>query len=92
MTTINKLYEVRVEKLTKLGDAKPGDYVRLETMRPFEDAMVRPHENFFMVIETQPKKAGRVTLSSIDGKLVVEKDDDRMVVVHPATLNIGPAI
>jgi hypothetical protein len=33
----------------------------------------------------------RVTIVSIDGKVVLERDEDRSVVIHKSTLHIEPA-
>ncbi len=81
----------KTEKQTKLGDVKPGEFFRFPSVT-FEQALTGEEgAGFFSVIETQPKKAGRVTIVSSDGKSVQEKDDDHMVIVHPSKLEIGEA-
>jgi len=81
----------KTEKQTKLGDVKPGEYFRFPSVT-FEQALAGEEgAGFYQVIETQPKKTGRVTIVSSDGKSVQEKDDDHKVVVHPSKLEIGEA-
>lgn len=81
----------KTEKQTKLGDVKPGSIFRFPSVT-FEQALSDEEgSGFYLVIETQPKKAGRVTIVSIDGKSFQEKDDDHKVVVHPSKLEIGEA-
>lgn len=81
----------KTEKQTKLGDVKPGDIFRFPSVS-FEQALAGEEGvEFYQVIEIQPKKTGRVTIVSIDGKSVKEKDDDHKVVVHPSKMEIGEA-
>lgn len=81
----------KVEKQVKLGEVKCGETFRFPSAT-FEQALAgEERTGFFMVIETQPKKTGRVTIVSTDGKSVQEKDDDHMVVVHHSKLEISPA-
>ena len=80
------------EKLFKLSDVKPGDgFVRFRDVTFAEALTGKDESQFFMVIETQPKKTGRVTLVSADGKTVQEKDDDHQVFVHSVVFKVGEA-
>jgi hypothetical protein len=81
----------KTEKQTKLGAVRPGEIFRFPSATLEQALAGEEGAGFYQVIETQPKKAGRVTIVSIDGKSVQEKDDDHKVIVHPATLEIGEA-
>ncbi|OGG78078.1 hypothetical protein A3A36_02835 [Candidatus Kaiserbacteria bacterium RIFCSPLOWO2_01_FULL_52_12b] len=83
----------RTEKLTKLGDVKPGDgkVVRFQGTF-FEDALCGKDDAcFYMVIKSTPEKAGRVTICSLDGKAVLEIDVDHLVIVHSAKVVVDDA-
>jgi hypothetical protein len=81
----------KTEKQTKLGDVKPGEFFRFSSIT-FEQAIAGEEgAGFYQVIETLPKKTGRVTIVSSDGRSVQEKDDDHKVVVHPSRLEISEA-
>jgi hypothetical protein len=84
----------KTEKRVKLGDIKPGNTFRFPSVS-FEEALEgegkEKGSGFFMVIDTQPKKAGRVTIVSSDGKIVLEKDDDHEVIPHSSRWVIQPA-
>lgn len=81
----------KTEKQTKLGDVKPGQVFRFPSVT-FEQALAGEEgAGFYQVIDTQPKKTGRVTIVSSDGRSVQEKDDDHKVIVHPSTLEVGEA-
>lgn len=81
-----------VEKLSPLKLVPVGSVFRHRDVS-FEDAVKGVNENcFWMVIASQPPaKPGRVTCISTDGKLLVERDDFHMVVVHPAAMVIHQA-
>jgi hypothetical protein len=81
----------KAEKQTRLGNVKPGETFRFPSIT-FEQALAGEEgAGFYMVIATQPQKAGRVTIVSSDGKSVQEKDDDHMVVVHASKLEVSDA-
>lgn len=81
----------KCEQQTKLGNVRPGEVFRFPHFS-FEEALAGENgAGFYQVIDIQPKKTGRVTVVSVDGKSVLEKDDDRYVVVHPSKLEIGGA-
>lgn len=81
----------KTEEQVKLGTLKPGDIFR-HPWNTFEQALTGEEgAGFFMIIETVPKKTGRVTILTIDGKSVQERDDDHLVVLHPSKLEIGEA-
>ncbi len=81
----------KTEKQTKLGDVKPGEFFRFSSVT-FEQALAGEEgAGFYQVINTQPKKTGRVTIVSSDAMSVLEKDDDHKVVVHPSRLVIDEA-
>ncbi len=81
----------KTEKRVKLGKLIAGDVFRFAN-RTFEHAIAdQEGASFYMVIEAQPKKTGRVTIIPLDGKVVLEKDDDHEVICHPATIEIGEA-
>jgi hypothetical protein len=90
-TAVKAIPPGKKEKQTKLGDVKPGQVIRFPS-GTFEGALASEEGvGFYMVIETQPKKAGRVTIVSTDGKSVLEKDDDHSVIVHPSQLMVSEA-
>ncbi|HEX8993789.1 MAG TPA: hypothetical protein VF803_00890 [Candidatus Paceibacterota bacterium] len=91
-TKIKKLIPPKmVEERAKLGELKPGDVFRFISCT-YEDAMSgKDDECFYLVFEQQPKKAGRVAVVSVDGKISKEFDDNHIVIPHPAELQIGPA-
>ena len=78
------------DKKTLLGKAGHGTVFRFPTTS-VEEALGSEGALFYMVIDTQPKKTGRVTVTSLDGKSVQEKDEDHQVIVHNATLSDGDA-
>ena len=81
----------KTEKQTKLGEVKPGTFFRFPSST-FEQALAGDEgAGFYQVINTQPKKTGRVTIVSSDGESIQEKDDDHLVIVHPATIQISEA-
>lgn len=81
----------KTEKQVKLGDLKPGDVFR-DPHASYEEALVEKNgETFYMIINTQPEKATRATVISVDGELVREMDKDRWVVAHSTTLSVGEA-
>ena len=76
------------DKTVSLKDAKPGDvfrYAHVSADKAFSEG------DFYMVIDTQPKKAGKVKIIFLDGTMELERDDDHQIVVHPAKIRIGPA-
>lgn len=94
MPTVEKLIPAgKQQKLIKLKDVKPGEIFRFPVVS-FEEALNDKSDDgqgFYMVIASKPEKAGRVTAVSSDGKSIIERDDDREVVVHPAKLVIEEA-
>ena len=83
----------KTEKLTKLGEVKPGDgkVFRFQGAS-FEEALVGKDDAcFYMVIKSTPEKVGRVTICSLDGKSVLDRDDSHLVVVHSAEISIAAA-
>lgn len=81
----------KIEKQIKLEEAKPGDIFRYPSTS-FEKALTAEKgSSFFMVVDVIPKKTGRVTVVSSDGKIVQEKDSDHMVVVHPSKIVVDAA-
>lgn len=91
MAQVTKETGGKTEKQTKLGDVKPGEFFRFPSIT-FEEALAgKEGAGFYQVIETQPKKADRVSILTSDGKSLQERDADRMVIVHPAKIVISPA-
>ena len=81
------------ERTVKLGQIKPGGDVFRFPAVSYEEALSGKDEStFFMVINTLPVQAGRVSIVSLDGKLVLEKDNDHLVIPHPSNLMIGEAV
>ncbi len=81
----------KTEKLTKLGEVKTGEVFRFQGTT-YEEAIAGENGAlFYMVINTQPKKTDRVTIVSMDGQSVQEKDSDHLVIVHPSKLHVGQA-
>lgn len=81
----------KTEKIVALSKVGPGQVFRFAHVS-FEAAMAgKDDATFYMVIDVQPKKAGRVNIVSVDGKSVLERDEDHQVVVHDATLSIERA-
>jgi len=80
-----------VEKEIKLAHVGAGNFFRFATTT-FEEAMANEDApGLFMVVTMPAPKTGRVTIVSIDGKSVQEKDDDHLVIVHPVTIQVGEA-
>ncbi len=81
----------KMEKRTKLKDVGAGNVFRFAFVS-FEQALAGEEgAGFWQVVDTQPKKTGRVTIVSTDCKSLQEKDDDHEVIVHPAKLEVGEA-
>ena len=81
----------KIEKRTPLKNVKPGQVFRFPSIT-FEQALGdKESAGFYFVVETQPKKTGRVTIISTDGKSVQEKDDDHNVIIHPSKLMVEEA-
>lgn len=81
----------KTEKIVALARLSPGQVFRFAHIS-FEAAMAgKDDASFYMVIDVQPKKTGRVNIVSVDGKSVLERDEDHQVIVHEATLNIERA-
>jgi predicted xylose isomerase-like sugar epimerase len=81
----------KVEKAVALSAVAVGQVFRLAHVS-FADALSGKDDNgFFMVINVQPKKTGRVHIVSLDGQQVLERDEDHQVIVHNATVDIEPA-
>ena len=78
------------EKRIPLKDLKPGDVFRF-TGFTYEEALFNEGAAFYIVIKPQPQKPNKVTAVSVDGQLVIEKDDDHFVHHHTAKLLIGQA-
>lgn len=80
------------EKTTKLADVPIGDVVRFlsATYKEATSGDKNGH-SFYMVVENQPKKTGRVSLVSLDGSSVIERDDDHQVVVHKTQIFVEQA-
>lgn len=81
----------KVEQQTRLGDLKAGAIFRF-TSYTFEQALTGTDgATFYMVVDMQPKKTGRVTIVATDGGPVLERDDTHQVIVHPAVLVVSKA-
>lgn len=81
----------KIEKRRRLGELKPGELFRFPSVS-YEEALSGAEEaGFFLVVKTVPEKKDRVTIAAIDGKLLLERDADREVVVHAAVIEIQEA-
>jgi len=77
------------EKTVQLKDAGVGSIIRFPEFT-FEEVMSGKDEaTFYMVInDVHPRSANSLTLVSLDGKLIIQRDADRLVVVHQADIHI----
>lgn len=79
------------EKQIALGEVGAGGVFRFPGTT-FEEALANEdHAGFFMVFKMTPPKTGRVYVVSLDGAQVLERDEDRLVIVHKATVSVEPA-
>lgn len=89
MKITNAKETTQVVKTSQLGKVAAGEIFRFPNVK-FEEAIIGHDEaTFYMVINKQPAHADRVSIMSIDGKTVLERDADREVVVHQAELFIS---
>lgn len=73
------------EPTIQLKEVKPGDVVRFDH-DTFQDALTC--DLFWIRVDT-PELKGRVRLVNVrDGKQI-ERDEDRRVIIHAATLNVS---
>jgi len=93
MKVVKKVPKGKTEKLTKLGDVIPGseNVFRFQGTSAEEIFANEGDTSFYMVIKTTPEKAGRVTICSLDGMSVLERDVSHLVIIHPAEVAVGDA-
>lgn len=86
-----KVVRAKVETRTKngvgLGSCAPGEIVHFAE-HSLPDLLVDDQPGIYMVVNKEPKKAGRVTLVSLDGKSLIERDSDRLIKKVQATLHV----
>ncbi len=78
---------------TTLGKLSAGDVFRFQGTN-FVDALypsMAGSDSFFMVVNTQPVEAGRVSIVSVDGKQFLKRDESHVVIKHEAVLEIHEA-
>ena len=86
--------EEKKEKQVRLKEIPFGGILRFPSTSFEEAVSSSSSENkdcFYMKIKAQPEKGGRNTIVSLDGQIVLEKDDDHMVVPHNGTFHIEEA-
>lgn len=91
MNVIRAAEHDKTEKLTKLGEMKPGcgKVFRFQGVS-YAEALAGQDENcFYQVIKSGPEETGRVMICSIDGKIVRKCDDTHQVVSHSAKLVVN---
>jgi hypothetical protein len=87
--TLPKVITAPIPK--KLSTVHVGDVFRMAETS-FSDAMGDGNQGFYMRIQTTTSKSDRVSLISLDGKTLMERDEDRLVYVHNAKVQINPEI
>ncbi len=83
----------KTEVTTTLGKLDAGDVFRFQGVA-FVDALystMSGADTFFMVVNTQPIEAGRVSIVSVDGKQFLKRDESHTVIKHEAVLEINEA-
>ncbi len=86
---IKKMSSGFTETLVKLSEVKYGNIIRFPSVT-FEEAMSgKDDAQFFMVINKQPAQTARVSLISLDGENIIERDADRQVIIHKAEISIS---
>lgn len=78
------------DPLVKLSRVKPGSakVIRFQGTTYQEALSNKDDATFYMVVKPPTEKTGRVTLVSIDGRSVRECDDDHLVYVHDAVIEV----
>ena len=76
----------KIEKTQKLSETKSGDVVRFAEIT-FDEAM--SEKAFYMRYANPGVKEGRIALISLDGSSCMERDGDRLVVIHQTTIAIS---
>lgn len=91
MNVIRAAEQDKTEKLTKLGELKPGcgKVFRFQGVS-YAEALTGSNENcFYHVIKSGPEETGRVMICSVDGKIVRKYDDTHQVIAHTAKLVVS---
>jgi len=83
--------EKKEEKLSKLSTLTHGAVFRFRDTL-FEDALVAENTAFYMVINKPASTVDRVSVLSLDGKTILERDGEHMVHQHQATISVSPNI
>lgn len=74
----------------KLSELKHGEVFRFPNFS-FEEAITGQNEStFYMVVNKQPAQSERVSIMSLDGKSIIERDADRLVIPHDAQVVVSP--
>ncbi len=91
MKVVRMAEQDKTEKLTKLGDLKPGSgkVFRFQGTSYSEALAGKDDDCFYMVVKSTPEKTGRVAVCSVDGKIVKEYDDTHLVIAHSAALIVS---
>ena len=84
--------EQKVEKISWLKDLQPGDVFRLREFS-FEECLTGKDEaTFYMMTALKGSDVTRVTVISVDGKNQLQRDGDRGVYKHEASITVAPNI
>jgi len=77
------------EQEIKIKDVPLGYVFRFSGCTIEEALSGKDDTCFYMVVKGGPQETGRVSIVSVDGKQMLKRDDDHMVIAHPATLLVG---
>ncbi len=90
------------EKKVFLSEVKAGSYIRFPDFGSYTQALAAAESDsksdeanglggFWQVLNFTPEKPGKVYLAPLDGRQIISRDGDRMVVEHDVIMNIKEA-
>ncbi len=88
---VQKALEGKAEKAVKLNSLQHGSVFRFPDVT-FEEALAVEDASFYMVINKPTASPDRIAVISLDGKTLLERDGDRQVFQHQATVSISPNV
>ena len=91
MKVVKAAQEGKGEVTVKLSQVGIGNVFRFP-FTTFEAAISEKDEETFYMVIGKPAQDHRVSVLSLDGKVLLERDGDRYVIQHRATIHIEPNV